>query len=98
MDKLKSFERETSFTYNQEDKTVSCFTMDPSLIRRLTELSKDYEEVQFIKQDHETFWFKFPKKWLKVHTPRKMTDEQREECRERGRALAELRKGKLSEQ
>lgn len=91
--KLENFEKETSFTYNQQDKLVSCFTMDPVLIRKLAPLCAENDDIQFVeRQDDGTCWFRFPKRWLKVQPPRRLTDEQKEIYHQSGIALAEMMK------
>ena len=45
MPKLTNYERETIFNYNQEEKTASCYTHDPALIRKLDRLCLSNEAI-----------------------------------------------------
>lgn len=86
----KNYERETSYLYNQEEKDALCYTMDPVLIRKLNVLCEKREDIKLIEMIDGEYRYKFPKKWIKVHPPREMTEEQREAYRIRGQKIAEM--------
>ena len=68
--KLTKYEQETIINYNQEENIASCYTMDRSLIRRLDELAKKHKEISLIKSSDGIREYTFPKKWIKVRTPK----------------------------
>ena len=87
-DKFKNYEKETSYLYNQEDKEALCCTMDPVLIRKLNAMCAKSEDIKLIETVDGEYRYKFPKKWIKVHMPRELSDEQREACAKRAREMA----------
>ena len=80
-------EQETIFLYNQKDKTCFVGTHDRSLINKLNKLSEEDSSVVKIKEKDGYAEFQFPKKYIKVRPPRKMSDEQKESARERMLAI-----------
>ena len=81
--KLTKYEQETIINYNQEEKTASCFTHDPALIRKLDEFVRNGEVITVVREGDGWKEYKFPKKCVKVRFPRKLSDEQRQEMAER---------------
>lgn len=96
---LTNEERETIILFNEADKTATCDTCNPSLIRKLDKLCLEYEEISVVRQDEYGKVYKFPKKWVKVNASVRLSDEQRQKMAERGRANVErlkaARKAKL---
>lgn len=87
MAKLTKYEQETIFNYNQEEKTASCFTCDPALIRKLDRLCEKDEAITVSREGDGCKEYTFPKSWLKVRPPRQLSDEQRQELAERMKSL-----------
>lgn len=87
MAKLTKYEQETIFNYNQEEKTVSCFTRDPALIRKLDRLCENGEEITVAREGDGCKEYTFPKSWLKVRPPRKLSDEQRQKLANRMKSM-----------
>jgi hypothetical protein len=80
---LTKYEQETIYNYNQEEKTASCYTHDAALIRRLDRLVENGEAITIDKQGDGWREYTFPKSWIKVRPPRKLSDEQRREMANR---------------
>ena len=57
----------------------------------LLNLAEEYpDDVKIISKRDDMVEVAFPKKWVKIRPPRKLTEEQRVNAVERGRALAAL--------
>lgn len=80
---LTKYEMETIYNYNQEEPLASCYTMDKSLIRRLDILAEKHKEITVVRADEGVREYTFPKKWIKVKTPRQLSDEKRQELKNR---------------
>lgn len=89
MAKYTKYEQETIFNYNQEEKTASCYTCDPALIRKLDRLIENGEAITVTRDGDGWREYKFPKSWLKVRPPRKLSDEQRQELANRMKSMRE---------
>lgn len=87
MARLTKYEQETIFNYNQEEKTASCFTHDAALIRKLDRLCENGETITVTKEGDGWKEYTFPKSWLKVRPPRKLSDEQRREMANRMKSM-----------
>lgn len=85
--KLTKYEQETIFNYNQEETSASCFTRDAALIRRLDRLVENGEAITVIRRGDGYAEYTFPKKWLKVRPPRKLSDEQRQNMANRMKSM-----------
>lgn len=96
---LTNEERETIILFNEADKTATCDTCNPSLIRKLDKLCLENEEISIVRQDEFGKVYKFPKKWVKVNATVKLSNEQRQKRSELGKANIEkaiaARKAKL---
>ena len=80
---LTKYERETIINYNQQEHTVTCYTCDHALIRKLDKLSKVSSEIHEEKQDEFRKTYSFPKRWLKIKMPRQLTEEERQKRADR---------------
>ena len=80
---LTKYEMETIYNYNQEEPLASCYTMDRALIRRLDALAEKHKEITIVRADEVVREYTFPKKWIKVKTPRQLSDEKRQELKNR---------------
>lgn len=81
------YEQETIINYNQEEKTASVYTHDPSLMRKLDAAIENGETVILKREGDGWKEYEIPKKFVKVRFPRKLSDEQREEMALRMRGL-----------
>lgn len=86
-------EKETIINFNEAEKTASVYTMNPKLLKQLTQLVEDGNEDITIhkKYNDGAIDFYVPKKWIKVKPPTKrvLTDEQKKALADR---LANSRK------
>lgn len=80
---LSNYERETIILYNQEEPHAVCNTYDRSLIRRLDALVRENEAITVVEEGDGWKEYQFPRKWVKVRAPRKLSDEQRQKLAER---------------
>ncbi len=87
--KLTRYEMETIIVFNEEEKTASVSTFNKR-IKRI--LDKCVEENNSDVSVNENGDYTLPKSWIKIRPPRKMTEAQKEELRERGKRLFASRK------
>lgn len=87
MAKYTKYEQETIFNYNQEEKTASCYTHDPALIRKLDRLCEKDEAITVCRDGEGWKEYTFPKSWLKVRPPRQLSDEQRQNLANRMKSM-----------
>ena len=85
---LSRIERETIVTYNQQEEEAGVYTLDPSLIRRLMQLSEERPaecRVERRSHDGRAVDFCVPKSWIRIVPPRRvnLTEEQRQQAVER---------------
>ena len=80
---LTKYEMETIYNYNQEELLASCYTMDKALIRRLDALAEKHKEITVVRASEGMREYNFPKKWIKVKTPRQLSEEKRQELKNR---------------
>lgn len=85
---LSKYEQETIYRYDQEGRMATCFTHDKALIRRMDKLAENDTEIIVVKEGEGWKEYKLPKKYIKVRSPRKLSDEQRKEMADRMRSLA----------
>lgn len=83
MSRITRYEQETIINYNNEEKVASVFTYDKSLIRKLNAHMDDFPDIKLVNTGDDWAEYSIPKKWVKVHFPRQLTDEQRSEMAER---------------
>ena len=80
---LTKYEMETIYNYNQEESLAHCYTRDKSLIRRLDTLAEKHKEITVVRACEGVREYTFPKKWIKVKTPRQLSEEKRQELKNR---------------
>lgn len=78
-------ERETIINFNEEEGSASVFTYNKPLIKKLTALSQERDDIAVEIGDEECATFTVPKKWVKVSPPRQVnyTEEQKKQLAER---------------
>lgn len=78
------YEQETSITYTRDEDTATIFTSNPKDIRKLDKFfSKRSEDMQLQAGNNLSRIYTVPKKWIKIIPNRILTDEQKEEIRQR---------------
>lgn len=80
---MSGYEKETVILFNEEEKVASVYTCNQKLKNKLSKLCCDYSEITLDKQDDISMTFTVPKKWIKVSSPRKVSEEQRQKASER---------------
>ena len=80
---ITKYEQETIYNYNQEEPLASCYTMDRALIRRLDALAEKHKEITVLRAYEGVREYTFPKRWIKVKTPRQLSEEKRQELKDR---------------
>jgi len=83
---------ETTIDHISGDKFCGVSTGERAIKSRLEKLAAEYpDEVELValNQDGSVFYH-IPWKWIKIHAPRRLTDEQLAACRERGKKLVEF--------
>lgn len=86
-----AYEKETVINFNNAEQNASCYTLNTHKRQMLLKLAEEYpDDVKIISKRDDMVEVTFPKKWVKIRPPRKLTEEQRVNAVERGRALAAL--------
>ena len=86
-----AYEKETVINFNNAEQDASCYTLNTHKRQMLLNLAEEYpDDVKIISKRDDMVEVTFPKKWVKIRPPRKLTEEQRVNAVERGRALAAL--------
>ena len=86
-----AYEKETVINFNNAEQNASCYTLNTHKRQMLLNLAEEYpDDVKIISKRDDMVEVTFPKKWVKIRPPRTLTEEQRVNAVERGRALAAL--------
>lgn len=86
-----AYEKETVINFNNAEQNASCYTLNTHKRQMLLNLAEEYpDDVKIISKRDDMVEVTFPKKWVKIRPPRKLTEAQRVNAVERGRALAAL--------
>lgn len=86
-----AYEKETVINFNNAEQNASCYTLNTHKRQMLLNLAEEYpDDVKIISKRNDMVEVTFPKKWVKIRPPRKLTEKQRVNAVERGRALAAL--------
>jgi len=82
--KLTRYEHETILNYNAGEQTATLYTRDKAVIRKLDMLVADFPNTYSLtKQDEVSKTYSFPKSYVSYRKPKKMSEEQRKQARER---------------
>lgn len=74
---LSKTEQETIILYNQEETLCECYTHNASLIRQLKKMASEGKPVEVVREEDGLGEFIFPKKWVKIRSPRNLSEEER---------------------
>lgn len=83
---LTKYEQETIFSYNQEEDFAIVDTCDKKLIRKLDKLCEKLSTITVENQNRDGKIYKLPKKWIKISTPRQLSEKTRKELAERAKS------------
>jgi hypothetical protein len=81
---LTRYEQETVINYNAGEEDASVYTRDRAVMRKLDALVIEFPEVyRCIKQTDIDKTYLIPKSYVSYRKPRRLTEEQREQARQR---------------
>ena len=84
MTNLTKYEMETVVNYNAGEQTAAVYTRDKSVMRKLDRLVADYpDSYKMLKQTDIDKTYSMPKSYVTYRKPRMISDEQREQARQR---------------
>ena len=84
MTNLTKYEMETVVNYNAGEQTATVYTRDKSVMRRLDRLVADYpDSYKLLNQTNIDKTYSMPKLYVTYRKPRAVSDEQREQARQR---------------
>ena len=84
MTNLTKYEMETVVNYNAGEQTATVYTRDKSVMRRLDRLVADYpESYKMLSQTEIDKTYSMPKSYITYRKPRMVSNEQREQARQR---------------
>ena len=83
--KLSKLEQETIIIFNEQEDTATIDTCNRAVIRQLDDLRQKSSSVVCVSEDEYGKGYTFPKKWVKVRTPRQYSEEQRLKMAERAK-------------
>lgn len=84
MTNLTKYEMETVVNYNAGEQTATVYTMDKSVMRRLDQLVADYpDSYKLLNQTDIDKTYSMPKSYVTYRKPRAVSNEQREQARQR---------------
>ncbi len=88
MKSLSAYEQETVINFNAGEKYASLYTRDQKVMRVLDDLVSRFPEIYHLDNQSDTDkTYSFPKSCVSYRKPRMLTEEQREQARERMRRL-----------
>ena len=84
MANLTKYEMETVVNYNAGEQTATVYTRDKSVMRKLDRLVEDYpDSYKLLRQTDIDKTYSMPKSYVTYRKPRRISDEQREQARQR---------------
>ncbi|MCM1235475.1 MAG: hypothetical protein NC489_35700 [Ruminococcus flavefaciens] len=84
MAKLTKYEMETVVNYNADEQNAIVYTREKAVMRKLDKLVAEYPDIyKLIKQTNIDKTYSFPKSYVNYRKPRKLSDTQREQAREK---------------
>ncbi len=84
MTNLTKYEMETVVNYNAGEQTATVYTRDKSVMRRLDQLVENYPDTyKLLNQTDIDKTYSMPKSYVTYRKPRAVSDEQREQARQR---------------
>lgn len=84
MTKLTRYEQETVINFNAGEELAIVYTRDPTVMRRIDTLVMEYPEVyRCVGETDIDKTYEMPKSSITYRKPRRLTEEQREQARQR---------------
>jgi hypothetical protein len=86
--KLSRYEQETIVNYNTGEQTATLYTRDKAVMRKLDTLVADFPDTyKLTGQDEVSKTYSLPKAYVSYRRPRKISDEQRLQAKNRMREI-----------
>jgi hypothetical protein len=80
MSKITALERETIILFNEAEKTAEIETYNPAMKKRLEIIRREHpEDISLVRRESHANIYVFPKKWVKIVPPRRLSEKQREQ-------------------
>lgn len=88
---ISRLEQETVIVFNEQEQEAIVETFKSSFIKKLDNLCNEYpDKFKFISEDTEGCRkYIIPKKYIRIGSPRSVSDEQREAMSERAKKMWE---------
>ena len=87
---LSRQEQETIINYNAAEQTATVYTRDKTVMRRLDALViESPDHYRLIGETDSDKTYEMPKSFVSYRKPRRLSEEQREAARTRGKALCD---------
>ena len=88
MTKLSRYEQETIINFNAGEEMATVYTRDPAVMRKLDALVIEFPEVyRCIGETDIDKTYEMPKLSVTYRKPRRLSEEQREQARQRMNAI-----------
>lgn len=82
--KLSRYEQETIVNYNAGGLIATIYTRDRAVMRKLDALATDYPDIYKQRgHDEVSKTYSCPKAYVSYRKPRKLSDKQREQARQK---------------
>lgn len=99
---MRNEERETCISYADSDDKAIISSYNAQMVKRLEQLLGDYpDDVTLVWTDTiddvDGVEVRLPKKWIKIHPPRNLSDEQRQAMSDAAKARGLGRKRRVPE-
>lgn len=86
--KLNKYEQETIILFNAGEPTAEVYTRDKAVMRKLDALVVEFpDSYQLVSQTEDDKTYIMPKSFVSYRKPRRLTEEQREQAKERMKNL-----------
>ena len=84
MNNLTKYEQETIINFNADGQTATVYTRDKAVMRKLDTLVIEFPNVyKLLTETDYDRTYEMPKSYVNYRKPRKLTQEQREQARQR---------------
>ena len=90
---LSNYEKEATINFNAAEDFAEVFTADPVYMRKLDKLCQEHPKDFIHVEDSKVYgeivgkMYRIPKKAVRFRPKRELTEEQKENARQRGLAL-----------
>lgn len=85
---MTRYEQETVINFNAAEPEATITTRDKSVMRKLDKLTQQYPDIyKVVSETDMDKTYSLPKSCVSYRKPRRLTDEQREQARERMRKI-----------